>query len=140
MICAYCNQPFDAAEAGHACDGCSLAGGGCRSVRCPRCGYETPAEPATFARLRAWFRGRVQPAPACGTATLAELMPGQRGTVLSLDAAQPSDARKLMALGVLPGAEITLERRRPAFVLRTGYTELAMDDTLARAVVVRVTA
>jgi len=136
MTCSFCAIEFDGTAARKACAGCSLAGGaGCRSVCCPRCGYEMPEGPAIFARLRAWLAGPVAEAPT-GTATLAAMRPGQRGTVLKLDIGDLAQARKLMALGIVPGVPVELERRRPSVVFRTGYTQLAIDDALAEKVVV----
>jgi len=40
----------------------------------------------------------------------------------------------LVALGVLPGAVVTLLQRYPAFVVRIGHTEFAVDDQLARRI------
>lgn len=56
--CSYCGHEFDAEAARRQCrHGCGMAGG-CRAVKCPRCGYEMPEEPAIFARLRAWVQRR----------------------------------------------------------------------------------
>jgi DtxR family Mn-dependent transcriptional regulator len=52
------------------------------------------------------------------------------------DPAHPAVIR-LASAGVLPGAEITLLQRWPAFVLRLGYAELAMDRETARLIRVR---
>lgn len=52
MTCAYCQVEFDPAQARQACAACSFVGGGCRSVRCPRCHYEMP-EPV---EVPAWFK------------------------------------------------------------------------------------
>jgi len=38
---------------------------------------------------------------------------------------------------VLPGAEVTLLQRWPAFVVRLGYAELALDRETARMIRVR---
>lgn len=37
----------------------------------------------------------------------------------------------LVALGVVPGAVLTLVQRYPAFVVRMGHTEFALDRELA---------
>ncbi len=138
MNCAFCAAELDAVSA-RSCSGCSL-GAGCRSICCPSCGYQTPQEPRIIARLRGWLSSRAPARAAAASTTVATMRPGERGTVLRLetggvDAAQ---ARKLMALGVLPGCQVELDRRSPAFVLRLGYTRLAIDEALARSVVVRL--
>jgi Fe2+ transport system protein FeoA len=112
--------------------------GGCASLCCPRCGYQMPDEPPLLARLRGWFRRPVARGTPGETTTLAAMEAGQRGTVERLEITDVGQARKLMALGVIPGAPVELERRRPAVVFRTGYTQLAVDDGLAGSVVVRL--
>ena len=52
--------------------------------------------------------GRCMLANGCHPVPLARMSPGDRGTVLALELARPADARKLMALGVVPGASIEL--------------------------------
>ena len=68
--------------------------------------------------------------------TLATLAVGTRATVHRLASASGSDLRKLLALGVLPGVELEVERRWPAVVVRMGYTTLALDAALAEGVIV----
>lgn len=68
--------------------------------------------------------------------SLARLAPGQRGTIRRLAARAPGDLRKLLALGLLPGVELEVERRWPAVVLRLDYASVALDADLAEAVLV----
>lgn len=69
---------------------------------------------------------------------LADMRAGQQGTIVRLSADDPARARKLMALGVMPGSAIQLERRRPAFVFRVGYSQFAVDEGMADGVLVRL--
>ena len=69
-------------------------------------------------------------------ATLASLEPGERATVRRLAASSAADLRKLLALGLLPGVELEVERRWPAVVVRMGYATVALDSGLAERVVV----
>ncbi len=68
--------------------------------------------------------------------SLASLDAGQRGTIQRLAARVPADLRKLLALGLLPGVELEVERRWPAIVLRLDYSTVAVDAALAEAVLV----
>ncbi len=53
MTCGFCGLSFEIDASREACAACSaFGGGGCRFVRCPRCGYEMP-EPVA---LPAWVR------------------------------------------------------------------------------------
>jgi ferrous iron transport protein A len=69
-------------------------------------------------------------------ATLASLEPGERATVRRLAASTGGDLRKLLALGLLPGVEVEVERRWPAMVVRMGFATVALDAGLAEGVVV----
>ena len=68
--------------------------------------------------------------------TLAALDVGARGTVRRLVSPNGGDLRRLLALGVLPGVELEVERRWPAVVVRMGYATVALDAALAEGVVV----
>jgi Fe2+ transport system protein FeoA len=71
---------------------------------------------------------------------LASLGPGQKATVRRLAAENPADLRKLLALGLLPGVELEVERRWPAMVLRLDCATVALDAALAGAVLVALAA
>jgi Fe2+ transport system protein FeoA len=68
--------------------------------------------------------------------TLAMLEAGARATVHRLATGNSADLRKLLALGVLPGVELEVERRWPAVVVRMGYATMALDAKLAEGVIV----
>ncbi len=59
---------------------------------------------------------------------------GSRARVVRLDEPGSQGTAHLVALGVLPGAEVTLLQHYPAFVMRIGHTEFAVDDQLARRI------
>jgi Fe2+ transport system protein FeoA len=59
---------------------------------------------------------------------------GQRACVTCLEQSDSAAAARLGALGVLPGIELEVVQRFPAFVLRMGYAEIAIDEGLASAV------
>ena len=72
--------------------------------------------------------------------SVATLQPGQRATVRRLSAGSAADLRKLLALGLLPGVEVEVERRWPAVVLRLDSATVALDAALASAVLVALAA
>lgn len=55
--CSYCGFEFEAAAARTACAGC-FKSGGCRGVRCPRCGYDMPEEIGLIRWIRTWRERR----------------------------------------------------------------------------------
>jgi len=77
------------------------------------------------------------PCEDCDAIALSELR--ERETVRVSCLADPGSpaAVRLASAGVLPGVELTLVQRWPAFVLRIGYAELAVDRELAGLIRVR---
>lgn len=72
--------------------------------------------------------------------TLADLHPGQSASVIGLKdlAAEDRQVRKYLTMGLVPGAEITLVQRFPAYVFEMGYSQFAIDRELASAVLVKL--
>ena len=94
---------------------------------------------------RPWGRDcpRGSPVPAfgpcedCDAVSLLDLEERGRARVSCLQDPGSAAAIRLASAGVLPGAELTLVQRWPAFVLRLGYAELAIDRETAALVRVR---
>jgi len=73
----------------------------------------------------------------CDSVPLSTLLEGDGGTVTCLESPGGGATGRLVAMGVLPGATILLVQRSPAFVMRLGHTELAVDAELAARIRVR---
>lgn len=58
IACGFCGVEFEEDRGQPACQSCPLAAvtGGCRSIRCPHCGYENPSTPDWVERLASWLR------------------------------------------------------------------------------------
>ena len=70
----------------------------------------------------------------CPSHPVTDMAVGDAGIISCLtDPAHPRAAR-LAALGVLPGVPLRLVQTYPAFVVRLGFAELALDTDLARLV------
>jgi DtxR family Mn-dependent transcriptional regulator len=69
---------------------------------------------------------------------LSQLAPGQRGRVAYIYAPQTGKLQKLMAMGILPGAPLTLLQGFPSFVFASGETQFAIDREIADAIYVRL--
>ena len=68
--------------------------------------------------------------------TLASLSPGQSATIVSL----PADhqlLRRLASYGLLPGVEVVVEWRIPAFIITIGATRIALDRQTAALIIVQ---
>jgi Fe2+ transport system protein FeoA len=74
------------------------------------------------------------------TMTLADLQPGQSAKVLGLKhrSAQSRQVRKYLAMGLVPGVEVKLVQRFPAYVFELGYSQFAVDREMASGVLVRL--
>jgi len=72
------------------------------------------------------------------TLRLSELRPGQSGTVVSIESRSAARLNRLSLLGLVPGCRVALEQRRPAFVLRVGFTELSVEHEVADEIVIEM--
>ncbi|CAG0983378.1 Iron-dependent repressor IdeR [Anaerolineales bacterium] len=72
-------------------------------------------------------------------APLSELEEGQGGEVAYIQMSDAGRLQKLIAMGVLPGGKISLQRRSPSFVFECGYSQFAVDEEIAADVYVRLT-
>lgn len=71
-------------------------------------------------------------------APLSELEEGQAGEVAYIQMSNAGRLQKLIAMGVLPGGKIKLQRRSPSFVFECGYSQFAVDEEIAADVYVRL--
>jgi Fe2+ transport system protein FeoA len=67
---------------------------------------------------------------------LSSLRPGGRGRVARLAIGNADRADRLTALGVTPGATITMLQRFPGVVFLCDQTELAVEPAVADAILV----
>ena len=70
-------------------------------------------------------------------APLSELEAGQEGRIAYIHAPELSRLQKLLAMGALPGAPITLLQSFPSFVFQVGHTQVAVDRGIAGSIYVR---
>jgi len=89
----------------------------------------------------------IPPGPCCEdnehspvrlVASLAEMEPGEQGRIAYLHPRERATLDKLMAMGAVPGAAITLNQRFPSFVLQVGQTQVAVDSDIASSIYVRL--
>ncbi|MCG3172733.1 MAG: hypothetical protein GMKNLPBB_00888 [Myxococcota bacterium] len=74
--------------------------------------------------------------PPGGTFTLDQAPAGERLIVVSVDASRSGRIARLAGLGLVPGCELILRQRKPALVVDMGETTLALDELVARAIMV----
>jgi Fe2+ transport system protein FeoA len=76
--------------------------------------------------------------PSEKTRHLSAMNPGMSGRVVRVMRENPDRADRLTALGVTPGAMVTVLQRFPGVVFLCDHTELAVEPSVARAIVVDV--
>lgn len=69
---------------------------------------------------------------------LSRMEPGQKGRVAYVHAPELGHLQKLMAMGILPGAPVTLIQSFPSYVFKMGETQFAVDGEIAGAIYVRL--
>jgi DtxR family Mn-dependent transcriptional regulator len=69
---------------------------------------------------------------------LSRLAEGQTGKVAYIAARKLDQLQKLTAMGILPGASISVVQTFPAYVFQAGQTQFAVDREIADAVYVRL--
>jgi Fe2+ transport system protein FeoA len=67
---------------------------------------------------------------------LSALQLGQGGQIGYIQTSRPQHIQKLVAMGVFPGADVTLLRRFPSYVFEVGYSQFAVDEGIAATIYV----
>lgn len=68
---------------------------------------------------------------------MSDLEPGARGRIVFIAPKDHSRMDRLSSLGIVPGTEVQLHQKRPAFVIRIGETELALEVDIAGEIYVK---
>jgi ferrous iron transport protein A len=61
-----------------------------------------------------------------------------QGTIAAIRNKDEKVVKKLLAMGVHTGMQITLEQRFPSFVIKVGRTRIAIDKKIANSIKVKV--
>jgi DtxR family Mn-dependent transcriptional regulator len=72
-----------------------------------------------------------------GVVPLTELKPNEKGEIAYIQTEDNKKMQKLMAMGVLPGNCIRLIQTFPSYIFSVGYSEFAIDTSMAREIFVR---
>ncbi len=146
MRCQLCGFEFDPTEMScHA--SCALIQY-CAVVCCPNCGHQTVDESKSKLAqgmrrvVERFVKRRVLDVQTPGipvTCRLSELWPGQSATVVSVESQNAARLERLSIFGLVPGCQLTLEQRQPAFVARVGFTELSFEREVADEILIQPT-
>jgi DtxR family Mn-dependent transcriptional regulator len=113
--------------------GCPL-GKFCKLIKCPNCQYEFPEPSRPLRWLAKWFHPAQK---QVGGLDLTQVEAGETVEFAGMAPGAEGRGRALAVYGMTMGARLTLLQKRPAFLLRVGETELALDAEIARQIVVR---
>lgn len=69
---------------------------------------------------------------------MKDLEPGNRAVITFIAPKDHSRMDRLSTLGIVPGTQIQLHQKKPAFVIRAGETELALDLEIAAEIYVKL--
>jgi Fe2+ transport system protein FeoA len=134
--CPLCGCEFD--ETQQSCHASCALNQNCGIICCPNCGYQMTDEKKSrlASGLRRLLARMNRPQPPIRP--LSTLRAGQSGKVTAIECANASRLERLNVFGLVPGVEVTLEQRHPAFVLRVGFTELSIERVIADEILVEV--
>jgi DtxR family Mn-dependent transcriptional regulator len=68
---------------------------------------------------------------------LSELKEGEPAELVCLSCEHAGRRNTLAVYGLVPGSLLVLQQKRPAFVVRVGETELAIEADIAREILVK---
>jgi len=135
LHCSLCGFEFETRDTACA-HGCPL-GKFCKLVRCPACQYEFPERPESIGLLQRLFHRPKPAAPRSDSIPLPDLNEGDTSELVCLNCAHATRRNSLAVYGLVPGSRVVLQQKRPAFVVRVGETELALEAEIARELLVR---
>ncbi len=69
---------------------------------------------------------------------MKDLEPGNRARITFISPRDHGRMDRLSTLGIVPGTDIVLHQKKPAFVIRAGETELALDLDIAAEIYVKI--
>lgn len=115
---------------------------GCTLVCCPNCGYQTVnVGRSKFARLASLLlstKSREKyPSERDNEDCLAEVPVGKKAKVIGFTADFPLDKRSyLQAYGLVPNYLVEILAHSPVTIVRLDNSELALENDLARGIIV----
>jgi len=131
--CPLCGIDFEGAECKPTCP----MARGCSMVRCPRCGYEFVESGRFIDMLRRWIR-RAPAVCASDPLRVIDLPVGSVASIAHIATTSAARMSKLASFGIAAGSEVRMLARRPAIVLACGSSSIAIDDEVAREIVVQL--
>lgn len=67
---------------------------------------------------------------------LTGLKVNEKGSIVGIKTEDTVKMRKLAAFGIMPGFDVVVLQKFPAYVIQVGYTQVALDDEIASEILV----
>lgn len=64
--------------------------------------------------------------------------PGDQGIVAAIKTTDATTVQRLLAMGIVPGAPISVEQAFPAYILKVGRTRVSVDRQMAEQIYIQV--
>ena len=140
MRCPLCGFEFE--PTAMSCHASCAFNDSCGIICCPNCGYQIPDERKSRMAdaLRRFIARRREETNLDPVRPLSAMQPGQSGKVVAINSTNHMRIERLHVLGLVTDALITLEQKRPTYVLKVGFTELSIDYEIATNIMVDVSA
>ncbi len=140
MHCPLCGFEFEPTSM--SCHSSCAFNDSCGIICCPNCGYQIPDEHKSRMAdaLRRFIARRREEDNQEPVRPLSAMQPGQSGKVVAINSTNHMRIERLHVLGLVTDALITLEQKRPTYVLKVGFTELSIDHEIATNIMVDVSA
>ena len=140
MRCPLCGFEFEPTSM--SCHSSCAFNDSCGIICCPNCGYQIPDERKSRMAdaLRRFIARRREETNLEPVRPLSAMQPGQSGKVVAINSANHSRIERLHVLGLVTDALVTLEQKRPTYVLKVGFTEFSIDYEIATNIMVDVSA
>ena len=138
MRCPLCGFEFEPTLM--SCHSSCAFNDSCGIICCPNCGYQIPDERKSRMAdaLRRFIARRREETTLDPVRPLSAMQPGQSGKVVAINSTNHMRIERLHVLGLVTDALITLEQKRPTYVLKVGFTELSIDYEIATNIMVDV--
>lgn len=137
MRCPLCGYEFEVTAMN--CHSSCVFNESCGIICCPNCGYQIPDERKTrvASALRRWFaRRQTEDTAQSPVRPLTAMRAGQSGKIVTINSDSQTRIERLHLLGLTTDAHITLEQKRPTYVLSVGFTQLTLDHDIAADILV----
>ena len=152
MKCQLCSLEFREQDGLNGCKSCPFSKS-CNMLKCPNCGYEIFKEPTFIKLLTKGIKKIMKLADKLkavkinhdkisdkkhNSVCLTSVKTGTTGRISHLNTKDSTKLHKMMVIGLLPDITIKLTQKFPTYVIKIGFTQIAIDKELAKDIFLKV--